>query len=277
MTDGLLAVHTMRHAGGRGAQVPLVLLHGFPVDSRMWEDVVAHLPGDHAVLAVDLPGFGSSPDAEDLADGNGDAPSAPSLEVAADAAAAAVRAQGIERAVVAGLSMGGYVAMGLLERHPGLVAGLALLDTKSTADDAAAVANRLRVAETVLREGSVDAVRPMNVGLLGETSRATRSLVADAIGRWIDAQSPRAVAWAQRAMAARPDRTAVLLAYRGPSLVIVGEEDVLSPIESARHLHEALAGSALVVVARAGHMTSNEAPEAVAAALAVLMARVGGV
>jgi pimeloyl-ACP methyl ester carboxylesterase len=274
-TDRLLAVHTLRS----GAGTPLVLLHGFPVDSRMWDDVVAFLPDDRAVLAVDLPGFGSSPPGELFADaahvvGDDLAAATPSLATAADAVAAALAGHGVERAVVAGLSMGGYVAMALVERHPELVAGLALLDTKSTADDDAAVANRLRVAETVLAQGNVDAVRPMNLAVLGETSRSTRPQVAEAIARWIDAQSPEAVAWAQRAMAARPDRTDVLRGYAGPSLVVVGDEDALSPVEAALHLHEALVGSAFVVVRKAGHMTANENPQPVADALATLMARV---
>lgn len=277
-TDPLLAVHPLRTPVSPEAQVPLVLLHGFPLDSRMWTDLVAALPDDRTVLAVDLPGFGSSPSgvlvSEVLREAGQEEAVDPSLETAADAVAAALRAYGVRRAVVAGLSMGGYVAMALVERHRDLVAGLALLDTRSTADDDAVAAARLQIADTVLAESSVDAVRAMNLTVLGETSRAARPELAASIAGWIDDQSPDAVAWAQCAMAGRPDRTAVLRGVTVPSVVVVGDEDELSPVEAARHLHEALAGSALVVVRRAGHMSALENPAAVADALVGLFLRV---
>ena len=273
-TDGTgpLALHTYRI--GRTGQVPIVLLHGFPLDHRMWDDVVDLLMGERTVLAPDLPGLGASPSGEDVADALG-APAEPSIATAADAVAATLRAAGIERAVVAGLSMGGYVAMALVERHPGLVAGLGLLDTKSTADDDAARANRLRIADAVLVDSAVDAVLGMSRALLGETSRALRPDLIDRLEQWIRDQGPAGIAWSQRAMAARPDRTDVLARFGGPALVLVGEQDDLAPLAAARHLAAALATAELVVVPLAGHLSSIESPEPVAAALDALVRRVG--
>jgi len=278
-TDGLLAVHTYRV--GPIAQVPLVLLHGFPVDHRMWDDVVDLLLGTRTVIALDLPGLGGSPSGEDVADAlrvSGE-PSLrvsgePSLDTSADAVAATLRAAGVRRAVVAGLSMGGYVAMALVERHPDLVAGLGLLDTKSTADDDAARANRQRVADTVLADDHLEAVLGMRRALLGETSRELRPDLAERLERWIRDQGPAGVAWSQRAMAARPDRTAVLAGFAGPALVLVGAEDEATPLAAARHLEAALPAAELVVVAAAGHMSTIENPEPVAAALDALALRV---
>src|SRR5690606_37453777 len=102
---------------------------------------------DRTVLAPDLPGFGASPTGPDLAQAVGADPAQASVEVMADGVAATLRQAGVDRAVVAGLSMGGYVALALLERHPDLVAGLGLIDTKSTADDDVARAKRFAVAE----------------------------------------------------------------------------------------------------------------------------------
>jgi len=272
-TDGLLALHTYR-AGAAGV-LPLVLLHGFPFDHRMWDDVVDLLPGSRAVLAPDLPGVGASPAGPDVAAALG-APAAPSLDTAADAVAAALRAAGIPRAVVAGLSMGGYVALALVERHPELVAGLALLDTKSTADDDAARANRLRIAAAVLAEGDVDAVVGMGEVLLGATSRADRRDLVERLTAWIRDQGPAGVAWSQQAMAARGDRTAVLATFDRPALVLVGAQDEITPLAAAQHLAGALAAAALVelvVVPRAGHMSAVENPEPVAAALDALALR----
>ncbi|MCV2394071.1 alpha/beta hydrolase [Actinotalea sp. M2MS4P-6] len=270
-TDGMLALHTLRR-GGSGTP-PLVLLHGFPLDHRMWLDVLDLLTGDPTVLAPDLPGFGVSPIGEDVAEHVGG--TGPSVDVMADAVAAALRAAGVERAVVGGLSMGGYVAMALAERHPDLIAGLALLDTKSGADPEPARANRLRIADAVLADDSVDAVLPMRTTLLGATSRQTRTDLVEHLETWIADQGASGVAWAQRAMAARPDRTDVLRGVGVPAVVVVGEQDDLSPVDQAELMAEALPDATLVVVPSAGHMTPIENPEPVAAALSALLARAG--
>lgn len=271
-TDGMLALHRLR--AGRPGSTPLVLLHGFPLDHRMWLDVTDLLPGDPTVLAVDLPGFGVSPIGEDVAEAVGG--QGPSVEVMADGVAATLRTAGVGRAVVAGLSMGGYVAMALAERHADLLAGLALLDTRSGADGEAARDNRLRVADAVLAEDSVEPVLGMRTTLLGATSRQTRPDLVEHLETWIEDQGPRGVAWAQRAMAARPDRTAVLREVACPALVVVGEQDDLTPPEAARAMADALPECELVVVPGAGHMSPIENPEPVAAALSGLLHRAGG-
>jgi pimeloyl-ACP methyl ester carboxylesterase len=254
-----VALHTLRP----GAGVPLVLLHAFPLDSRMWSAVVDLLPPGLPVLAADLPGLGAS--------GTADLPE-PSLDATADALADALAGAGHARVAVAGLSMGGYVALALVERHPDLVVGLGLLDTKATADPEEARANRLRVADAVTAAGTVDEVLPLATALLGDPARA-RSEVVDRVRAWIGEQDPAGVAWSQRAMAARPDRTGVLAAFDGPVLVLVGEQDGPTPVDVARST-AALAGTDAVVLPGAGHLTAVESPEAVAAALAELVGRV---
>jgi pimeloyl-ACP methyl ester carboxylesterase len=270
-TDGMLALHTLRR--GIPGSLPLVLLHAFPVDHRMWWDVTDLLPGERTVLAPDLPGFGTSPSGPDLAATLGHDPAAPSVDVMGDAVAATLRAAGIEKAVIAGLSMGGYVAMSMLERHPDLVAGLGLLDTKSRQDDEAARERRLEIARRVLAEQRVEAVYGMRTSVLGATNRVSRPDLVERVLAWIRDQGPAAVAWAQEAMAARPDRTALLAAYAGPSLVVVGEEDELSPVDVAKEMAQTLPDSELVIVPRAGHMTSIESPQPVASGLSRLLRR----
>ena len=270
--DGQLEVHYYR-PGATG--LPLVLLHGFPLDRRMWDDVVDIIPGERPVLAVELPGFGASPRGQDVAEALGLDP-APSLETSAAGVVAALRPQGVERAVVVGLSMGGYVAMAVLETAPELVAGIALVDTKSSADGAEARANRHRIADEVERTHRIDEVLGMRTALLGPTQREARPDLAARLESWIRDQGPDAVAWAQRAMAARPDRTDVLRGFAGPSLVIVGEEDEITPLAEARTMVEALSTAGeceLAVVPRAGHMTPIERPEPVASALSELARR----
>ena len=270
-TDGMLALHTLRR--GVPGSLPLVVLHGFPVDHRMWLDVTDLLPGERTVIAPDLPGFGTSPSGPDVAAALGTDPAVASIDVMGDGVAASLRAAGVERAVVAGLSMGGYVALSMLERHPDLVAGLGLLDTKATADDDEARAKRLEIAERVRAEQRVEAVYGMRTSVLGATNRVARPDLVERVFTWIADQGPSAVAWAQEAMAARPDRTALLADYPGPAVVVVGEEDELSPVDVARGMSYRLADSDLVIVPRSGHMTSIESPQPVASALSRLLRR----
>lgn len=243
--------------------LPLVLLHAFPLDARMWDAAGALVPAPRPVYAVDLPG--SPGHTVDLPE--------PSLDACADLVAAALADVGITRAVVAGLSMGGYTALALAERHPSLVAGLGLLDTKAVADTPQAAANRLARAGRLEASGSVAEVLPDVDVLLGETSRAARPDVRDLVVGWIAEQVPAGLAWQQRAMAARPDRTDVLRAYRGPVMVVVGDEDAPTPVAQAEAMAAAAGGAPLVVVRGAGHLTAVEDPAAVAAALADLVQR----
>lgn len=269
--DGMLALHTVRK--GIPGTMPLVLLHAFPVDHRMWLDVTDLLPGERTVYAPDLPGFGTSPSGPDVAEAVGADPEAPSIDVMADGVAATLRRAGIERAVVAGLSMGGYVALSILERHPELVAGLGLIDTKATADDDAARAKRYELADTLVAEQRVEAVFGMRTSVLGRTNRISRPDLVERIEGWINDQGPSGVAWALRAMAARPDRSHLLPTFAGPSLVVVGEEDDLAPVDVARKMSYALQDSDLWIVPRSGHLTSNESPQPVASGLSRLLRR----
>ena len=239
---------------------PLLLLHAFPLDHRMWTAAAAAVPAPRGVLAADLP------------DRQLPLPE-PSLDQAADALAAELAGAGVSRVVVAGLSMGGYLALALLDRHPELVAGLALVDTKAAADTSEAAERRLAVAQQVSEEGSVAAVRPMVTGLLGTTTQVARPDLVAQVAGWIEEQPPAVVAWCQRAMAARPDRTAVLADYRGPVAVVVGDEDGLTGVAVARAMAQVASDAQLVVVPAVGHLSAVEDPAAVGLALAELAAR----
>ena len=264
--SAILALH--RH--GPDEQPPLVLLHGFPLDATMWADVVALLP-DLPVITVDAPGFGGSPSPDAVAEALG-RPSDPALETYADAVAASLREAGADRAVVAGLSMGGYAVLALAERHRGLLMGVGLLDTKAAADDAAARANRVAVADAAAQQGSA-AVAPMLTQVLGGTTQAERPAVVDRMRIALAAAPPIGISWAQRAMAARPDRLAALEDLEVPVLVLRGAEDEMSPQAAANAMAQVLSDVEVVVVPHAGHMSAMEAPEAVADALRRLYER----
>ncbi len=260
---GVLQVRTATY-GDVTADPPLVLLHAFPLDASMWDGVVQGLRGLGRVVTVDLPGFGAAPLPT----------AAPSLDAVADAVVAALDALGHPRATFAGCSMGGYVALAVARRHPDRVAGLGLVDTKAEADGDEARANRERIALAVLGEAGTRALLPMLDTLLGATTHAGRPDVVATVGALVRGADPAAVAWAQRAMAGRPDSTAPLPGLRVPAAVVVGEEDGVTGPDQARAMAAALPDAVLTVLPAAGHLSPVERPEPVAAALAGLLVRV---
>lgn len=235
-----------------------LLLHAFPFDGTMWDDVAVPLRAQgHEVLAPDLRGFGSVP----LGDRS------PSIDAMVDDMLVLI---GEEPAIVAGCSMGGYVALGVAARRPDLVAALALIDTKATADPEAARAHRERVAE--LAEGGGDWSAGMIDGLLGETTRRTRPDLVATVEDTLAAAPRATVAWAQRAMAARPDARASVALLTSPVAVVMGEEDTMSSLGEQELIREAVPHAVWVPIPSCGHLTPLEVPGEVAAALLGLVA-----
>ncbi|MEV5543784.1 alpha/beta hydrolase [Saccharopolyspora shandongensis] len=252
-----------------GAGTPLVLLHAFPVDARMWDPVRGRLDDQFRVIAPDQRGLGESAldgsSAPGLAEpsANRRAAEQPSIDRAAADILALLDRLELPRVVLGGCSMGGYVAMALVRAAPQRVAGLLLVDTKAVADNDEQRANRLKVADRAEREGTKGWLAESSLpNLLGRTTHEQRPEVVSGVREMIDAQPADGVAWAQRAMAGRPDSTATLRSYDGPALVVVGEEDALTPPENARELADALPGGELVTLPRVGHLSSVETPDA---------------
>jgi pimeloyl-ACP methyl ester carboxylesterase len=166
--------------------------------------------------------------------------------------------------------------MAFLRRHPGRVRGLVLLDTKASADGPEAADGRLAMAARLDAEGTPDALLETTYPkLLGATTFERRPEVVQDLRRRVAGTPAASAAWAQRAMAARRDCLDVLRTTTVPALVVVGEEDVLSPPPDARAMVEVLPDAELVVLPAVGHLTPLEAPEAVVSAVAGLVARLG--
>lgn len=236
-----------------GSGRPLVLLHAFPLDSRMWDDVLEPL-GGYRLITVDLPGFGGSP-----LD-----PAAPDLEASAQAVLQVLDSLGLERTVLCGSSMGGYVAMRLLAAAPERIEALILADTKASADPPAAAANRERIAAAVVGGDEGVLFRDVLPTLLAPDAP---DAVRDRVAALISAAPAPAVAWAQRAMAARPDSFAVLRAVSAPALVVRGAQDGLSGAADAEAMLEALPDARSVTIEGAGHLPPMECPDEFAAAV----------
>ena len=244
---------------------PLLFVHGFPLDHTMWRDQLAEFAGAYRVIAPDLRGFGSS----EVGD------QAVTMEQFADDMAAILDALGVtEPVTLIGLSMGGYVAWQFLRNYRERLRALVLCDTRAAADSPEVAENRLKVAETVLADGTEALARAMVPKLFAQQTIRTRPAVVDAVRNVILQANPRGVAAAQRAMAARFDATGILKAIDVPTLMIVGEDDVISPPDEMRQIAEAIPGSRLVVIPDAGHMSPLENPAAFNSALSEFLTTV---
>ncbi len=244
-----------------GTGLPVVLLHAFPLSSAMWLAQREGLSRSCRVITPDLRGFGGSRLGEDD----------PSIDLMADDVAALLDAEGVDRAVVGGLSMGGYVTMAFCRRHPDRVLGVILADTKATPDPPAARENRERIARAALDGGSDVLVREVLPTLVGPTTKERRAMVFGRVKGLVQAAPPAAVAWAQRAMAARPDSLPTLAALKAPALVLVGEEDELAPRGDAEAMAQAAPEGRLEVIPKAGHLSAVEQPEAFNAAVTAFL------
>ncbi len=225
----------------------ILLLHAFPLDADMWDEQVAGLSDAAPVVTVNLPGFGGAP----LAAREG------WMDTAADAAALALGGTGIDRVVVCGLSMGGYVAFSFLRRHPDLVAGLVLANTKSGGDDDAGKQRRADLAKRLRAEGNGFLVESPPPLLSEHASPDLRMRIKTIIGR----QPAEAIALASEAMADRVDSTPDLAGIKVPTLIITSAGDTLIPAEVSKPMAEQVPGATLKIIDRAGHLSNLEAPD----------------
>jgi pimeloyl-ACP methyl ester carboxylesterase len=193
----------------------------------------------------------------------------------ADDVAAVLDRLDLPQVVLGGLSMGGYVAMAFLRRHAGRVNALLLADTKAGADPEPAKDKRRRIAATLTQDDSAQIlVEEVLPALVGETTRREQPLVQGRVRALVEAAPPHAAAWAQRAMADRPDSLDTLRAADMPALVVLGEEDELASRADGEAMVDALPQGRLVMLPGAGHLSAVEAPEAFSTAVRDLVKQV---
>lgn len=240
-----------------GMGPPLVLLHAFPYDRRMWAPQRAVFSETRRVLTPDLPGFGQSPVVPDT-----------SIDSMADAVAGCLDRVGIlEPAVIGGLSMGGYVALAFARRFPSRVRGLILADTRAEPDDDAGRSSRDRAIAAVTTDGAVafaEAQLPKQLGPTTQKNGPDVVAFARSIGT---TQRREGLVAALAALRDRPDARPGLNLIRVPTLVVVGEEDTITPPATAAVLHDGIGGSTLVRIQGAGHLSNLEQPAAFNAAV----------
>ena len=250
---------TINYSDTGGSGTPVLLLHAFPLHSGQWEGQIEALSDRFRFITPDLMGFGGS-----------DAPADESLysmDSFADDAAAVLDDLGLDKVVLAGLSIGGYISFAFLRRHRDRVSGLVLADAKSEDDPPEGKEKRTNQQAQVRSEGTAALIDTLTGALLAESTREKKPDVVETVKKLMD-NPPAGFIGALEAMKNRPDSSAELAAIDVPTLVIVGENDAVTPPDAARKLHENIGGSRLVVIPEAGHLSNLEAPEAFTGALA---------
>jgi pimeloyl-ACP methyl ester carboxylesterase len=235
---------------GKGPAI--VLLHGFPFDRSMWREQVEFLSASgYRVLASDLRGMGENKGGDVIA----------TMDVMARDVSALMDQLSIDRAVICGLSMGGYVAFGFVHLFPSRVRALVLAGTRAPADNEQEKQAREQQAQKILAEGMSGIAEASLPKLLALRTRAEKPEVVARLREMIVRANPFAAAAAQRGMAARRDYSDDLPHINIPALIIVGREDPIRPLADAEFMHEGIRNSRLEIIEDAAHMTNMEQPE----------------
>jgi pimeloyl-ACP methyl ester carboxylesterase len=232
-----------------GTGEPMVLLHAFPLSRKMWSPQAERFAHENVrVILPDLPGFGETPAAGSIS----------TMKEMANAVADLLDHLEIEKALIGGLSMGGYTTFELFRMRPDLFKAIVFCDTAAYADTDEKRDNRFKLIEKINTGGTQPLIDEMLPNLIGETTKANdRELVSELTAMFADADPQGAVA-ALRGMAERRDNTDLLPTIDVPTLFIVGEEDRLTGRDVAEEMHAQVNGSQLAVIEKAGHFSNLE-------------------
>lgn len=232
----------------------VVLIHPFPFRAEFWSAVAPSIADSgFYVVAPNLRGCATSPiDSSD-----------PDMDLLAADVWQLLTEQGIKRASILGVSLGGYVTLAMLRAKPEAVAGIGLIDTKVTADSPAAVRNRRRIASEIQDSLSVpEYAEQMLPTLLSQYTHENRTEVVTQVRSWISASSPATIAWLQQAMAGRPDSSSALESFAGPTLLLRGADDVVTKSEDFQVMLELAQNPTFIELEHCGHLPPVEDPKA---------------
>jgi 3-oxoadipate enol-lactonase len=232
-----------------GQGTPVVLLHGYPFNRSLWQEQVEALKSSHRVVTPDLRGHGES----DVA--------LATMEVMAQDVAELMTALQIQKAIVGGLSMGGYVTLAFYRLFPQRVQGLILADTRASADTDEGRANRVKQAELALQEGMQAIVSEMLPKLVTAGTLASRPEIVARVREMMLGTKPEGAAAALKAMAVRQDQTSSLASIDVPALILVGRDDPITPLKDSELMHREIKDSRLEVIDQAAHVSNLEQPD----------------
>jgi 3-oxoadipate enol-lactonase len=228
--------------------IPVVFIHGFPFNHTMWEPQMKALPNHFRAITYDIRGHGES----EIGDGQY------SIELFVDDLLALLNHLVIDRAIVCGLSMGGYIALRAYERFPERIKALVLCDTKAEADTNEAKLKRSAIAKNVKTNGPGPFADEFAVAIFAPQTFQTQPRIVESVKRMINANTPIGITGASFALGFRTDTTSVLPIINVPTLILVGEQDKLTPPAVAESMHKQIANSELHVIPYAAHMSNLE-------------------
>lgn len=251
---------------GTPERMPVLFVHGFPFSGAMWEPQMEAAGRFYRTVSYDIRGLGRS--------GIGDGQY--TIEGHVDDLIGLLDHLDIDKTVLAGLSMGGYIALRALERNPERFLAAVLCDTRSEGDDNAGKLKRAAAAAAVKQSGAGAFADSFVPAVFAPESFQTKPQAVQLIRDIIAATSPLAIAGHLIAMAGRTDTTASLASIGIPTLIMVGEKDAVTPPACAQAMHERIPGSELHLVPGAAHMSNLENPEFFNARLLDFMEGIAG-
>ncbi|TAK77666.1 MAG: alpha/beta fold hydrolase [Gammaproteobacteria bacterium] len=233
-----------------GQGTPLVLIHAFPTDQELWVPQIAELKQHFRILTLDLWGFGRHIT-------SGTEGQAVTMAEYAEEVKRLLDTLHIQKAIIGGESMGGYIALAFFKKYPDRVEGLILSDTQSIADTPEVKAKREIAAANILENGPASFIQTfMSKALSPQASKQTQQYLQT----MIEAQKPTSMASALRGMALREDTSALLAKTTLPILIITGKEDALISPQQSQNMHALAKNSKLIIIPQAGHLSNLEQP-----------------
>ena len=230
--------------------IPIVFLHGFPFDKSMWQEQLDYLKPTHRVIACDIRGFGKSTDEE----------SHLSMDLFANDLILFIDKLGLEKVIICGLSMGGFIALNAMKRFPSRFEALILCDTQCVADSHDVKAKRYKTIEDIKEYG----VSNFNEGFLKnvfhEDSITNKPELVEQLRRVVFSNSEHIICQGLVALAERSDTCSITNRITVPTLIICGREDVVTPLEESKFMNKNIKGSVLHVINNAGHVSNLEEP-----------------
>ena len=234
-----------------GSGPPVIFVHGYPFNRSLWNEQVAAFRQTHRVITPDLRGFGDSDSSEGPA----------TMTRMAQDILALMDALEIPKAVLGGLSMGGYVVLAFYKQFPSRVRGLVLADTRAQADTPEVKRVRAQQAEQILAEGMAGVTDAMLPKLLISDTVSRRPDVVRRVRDMMLKTKPAGAAAALQGMAMRDDQTELLSRIDVSTLIVVGREDPITPVSDSESMHEKIPRSRLVVIENASHVSNIEQAE----------------
>lgn len=227
---------------------PIIFMHGYPFDKTMWEGQLQFLRSSYRVIALDIRGFGASRDEQSLL----------SIDLFADDVISFINKLEIEKAILCGLSMGGFIALNAIARFPDRFEALILCDTQCIADTAEVKAKRYKTIDEIKANGPDDFNEGFIKSVFHKDSLIQMPEIVEAVRNVVFSNSQQIIINGLIALAERSETCMTLGRIAVPTLIICGREDVVTPLPQSEYMHEHIKGSLLRIIENAGHVSNLE-------------------